>query len=822
MKVNHLLRGEREKRGWSQARVAQEIGTTAKNISRWERGTSFPYPYFRERLSALFGQSVETLGLIQEEKKESQQQKEAPVLTHSSNSTLIPIPYDVTIPLHYATGTGVIGRDDLLSMVKQQLKHGKNAMMYALSGLPGVGKTTLAAYLAHDVEVQEDFSDGILWAGLGPQPNVFVLLHRWGTLLGLPLTKMTTLMSLDDWAIALREAIGPRRMLLVLDDVWSIEDALSLAVGGTNCVHLMTTRFPALALSITSHEVIQVPELNEQASEQLLTAFAPNLIHQPEVVHTLVSLVGGLPLALHLMGRYLRVYTQGNQQRRLYAAIERLHNAEVRLRLHESYMPTERPPHLPSGTSRSLLSTIAVSVQQLDEQACSALFALSVFPAKPNTFSEAAALAVCALSVEALDVLNDAGLLENDKQGRYTMHQTISDYIRIEQQDNYAHSRMVTYFVSFVKQHQDMYTLLEQEATNVLAALHIAYEQEMHEEFLQGVLAFMPFLQLQDMYAIADNLLRQARSVSESVPSTMESRIEALLYQGKVAEKLSEFTRAITCLQEGLTLARQLHTQTHISSLLDMLGSILAQQGNQAEAERYLQEGLELARSQNDTKHTSDLLAKLGTLEASRGNLLRAEQYCQEGLAFARGINYRERVSLLLNNLGWIAGELKEYTQAEAYFREALTMAQAMGHRHGISRLLGNLAWIAGMLENYEQAEAYFQEALALAHTLDQRWLLSNILQVQGEMYLRRHALKQAEQSLRKALEYAPAEANDLKIMLQLDLARVSAASGDIAMARIQGEACLAALTAMKHSKVAEVQQWLQALEGAEEELIQD
>ncbi len=785
MKVNHLLRKERERRGWSQAKLAQEIGTTAKNISRWELGTSFPYPYFRERLCVLFGQSAEALGLVQEEKKQKQQSEEEVASTSLSNSILTRVPYDTTIPL--SSTTNIVGRDDLLLSMKQRLKHEKNATMLALSGLPGVGKTTLAAALAHDVEVQEDFSDGILWAGLGPQPNIMTLLHRWGTLLGLPSAKMTLVTNTDSLAAAVCEAIGVRRMLLILDDVWATGDAMSLVVGGVNCVHLITTRFPALALHITSCEGIHVPELDKQASTHLLNVLVPHLRQESEAVDKLVSLVGGLPLALSLMGRYLRVHTYGSQHRRLYTAIERLSDVEVRLRLSESHAPTERPPHLPFGTSRSLLSTIAVSVQQLDEQACAALSALSVFPAKPNTFSEEAALVVCAVPVEVLDVLSDAGLLENDRADRYTLHQTISDYARMEQKDNHAHFRMVTYFVSFIKQHQDMYTLLEQETTNILASLRIAYEQEMHEEFLQGVLAFMPFLQLQGMYASADTLLRQARSVSESLPSTGESRIETLLYQGKVAEKLSEFTQAITYLQEGLTLARQLHTQTYVSSLLDMLGSILAQQGNQAEAERYLQEGLELARSQNDAKRTSDLLAKLGTLEAARGNLLRAEQYCQEGLAFARGINYRERVSLLLNNLGWIAGELKEYTQAEAYFREALTMAQAMGHRHGISRLLGNLAWIEGLLENYEQAEAYFQEALALAHTLDQRWLLSNILQVRGEMYLRRHALKQAEQSLRKALEYAPAEANDLKIMLQLDLARVSAASGDIVMARIQG-----------------------------------
>jgi hypothetical protein len=36
---------------------------------------------------------------------------------------------------------------------------------------------------------------------------------------------MEKLNSVDAWAVALRTAIGQRRTLLVLDDVWQIEDA---------------------------------------------------------------------------------------------------------------------------------------------------------------------------------------------------------------------------------------------------------------------------------------------------------------------------------------------------------------------------------------------------------------------------------------------------------------------------------------------------------------------------------------------------------------------------------------------------------------------
>jgi len=58
------LKLERELRGWSQAMVADEIGTTPDNVSRWERGLTTPSPHFRSKLCALFGKRADELGLI--------------------------------------------------------------------------------------------------------------------------------------------------------------------------------------------------------------------------------------------------------------------------------------------------------------------------------------------------------------------------------------------------------------------------------------------------------------------------------------------------------------------------------------------------------------------------------------------------------------------------------------------------------------------------------------------------------------------------------------------------------------------------------------
>src|SRR5262249_19146577 len=138
-----------------------------------------------------------------------------------------------------------------------------------------------------------------------------------------------------------------------------------------------------------------VQELNEEDSSKLLAQFVPDFVtNEPAAAQELVQFAGGLPLALTLMGKYLQSQAYGGQPRRLHAALERLCCAEERLQLTMQQAPLE---HLTSPSMHALLSlrdAIEASVRPLDEEAKRVLSMLSVFPAKPHSFSEEAALAV--------------------------------------------------------------------------------------------------------------------------------------------------------------------------------------------------------------------------------------------------------------------------------------------------------------------------------------------------------------------------------------------------------------------------------------------
>jgi transcriptional regulator with XRE-family HTH domain len=61
---NERLRRARRLKGWSQANLAEQVGTSFEIVSRWERGITVPSPYYRKRLCAVLGQSAEDLGLL--------------------------------------------------------------------------------------------------------------------------------------------------------------------------------------------------------------------------------------------------------------------------------------------------------------------------------------------------------------------------------------------------------------------------------------------------------------------------------------------------------------------------------------------------------------------------------------------------------------------------------------------------------------------------------------------------------------------------------------------------------------------------------------
>ncbi|MEH2421920.1 MAG: NB-ARC domain-containing protein [Nostoc sp.] len=212
--------------------------------------------------------------------------------------------------------TYFVERPEYSDDLKARLLNGSSSdsrtlVITAIHGLGSVGKSTLAAALAHDAEIQSRFCDGILWATLSQQPNVLALLSGWVQALGDYSFKPT---SVEATSSHLRTLLYEKAVLLVVDDAWNTEDAQAFNFGGVRCQVLVTTReahiADALAASIYSLDIMKPDQAMELLTKKLRREIIGIERHSAE---NLAKGVGYLPLALELAAAEVACGTTWNE-----------------------------------------------------------------------------------------------------------------------------------------------------------------------------------------------------------------------------------------------------------------------------------------------------------------------------------------------------------------------------------------------------------------------------------------------------------------------------------------------------------------------------
>jgi hypothetical protein len=172
--------------------------------------------------------------------------------------------YDLDKPEHFATFTSALGlpsqhkRVPMMApeppadFVQRPLEFGALkakllnpqgdavAIKAALRGAGGYGKTTLAKALAHDDDIVEAYFDGILWVELGETPGN--ILSIVSDLIERLTAERPALESPNAAASKLSEALGERRILLIIGEAWREQDLRPFLQGGRNTTRLINTR----------------------------------------------------------------------------------------------------------------------------------------------------------------------------------------------------------------------------------------------------------------------------------------------------------------------------------------------------------------------------------------------------------------------------------------------------------------------------------------------------------------------------------------------------------------------------------------------------
>jgi hypothetical protein len=174
---------------------------------------------------------------------------------------------------------------------------GVAAAAVGVQGTGGMGKTVLATALARDPTVRRAFPDGVYWIVLGEHPDPVAAQVRLAHLLDLEGRFRTEV----DGRAALREALADRRVLLIIDDVWSAAAAEALLVTGTEGRTVLTTRHP-LVLARLHTPAYPLERLGPEEARRFLAQIAFHPGPLPAQADELVDALGGVVLALALLG----------------------------------------------------------------------------------------------------------------------------------------------------------------------------------------------------------------------------------------------------------------------------------------------------------------------------------------------------------------------------------------------------------------------------------------------------------------------------------------------------------------------------------------
>ncbi len=628
-----------------------------------------------------------------------------------------------------------VGRETLMADLVAQLRSGQSLAL-AAEGLPGVGKTTTAVALAYDPKVRAHFRDGVLWGGLGHVPDVMTILAEWAEALG---GDVTDKVEPETRRQAVRNLIGQRRLLLVIDDAWQLENATALRCGGPGCCHLLTTRDKGIAGQFSGNDqVCNVPTLADDPAYELLQALAPKACTaDPTAAGQLAQAVGGLPLALELLGGYLadpaapeRKYSPKAMQ----AALDALSIPAQRLQLATQRLGSQAGPV-------TLQETIALSLADLRPQTQQAFYALGAFAPKPATFSWDAAQAVSQADDHHVSVLIDRNLLEAADE-RLALHQTLAE-AAAAQLPTAARAGHYDYYLALANEDRQDWQRIERNYEQIQWAWQHAQQTVDTRALME---ALRTYQQRRGLWS--DSLTWAKRGLAMSLENGLrQDEGTSLNNIGNLYYRLGQPQKALDYYTQALPIHQEMGNRPGLAATLNNMGTVYNNWGQRQKALDYYTQAFTIKEQLGDRAGLATALNNIGSVYRDLGQSERALDYYHRALSISEEVGDRAGAATTLTNIGLVYNSLGQWQKALDYFNQALPIKEDIGDRAGLATALINIGSVYDSLGQREKALDYYRQALPIKEDIGDRFGQAATLTNIGSVY---HRLGQRQ----KALDY--------------------------------------------------------------------
>jgi hypothetical protein len=331
----------------------------------------------------------------------------------------------------------------------------------AVQGMPGIGKTILARQLA--LALNDRYPGGVIWEEIGPEirapEDTQPILNRWARYALTVPPHLDHQLAFDAGAVRALFAAQGQPLLVILDNVWSLEGIRWLRAALPENAHLViTTRLETVMIGLGGGEYVLGLLTPDEA--RALIALRLNWPELPadhyDWADALAVGVGYHTLALDVAIRRLRLDARSPGAPRWREQVDRL-LSHIR-----SGQGFERLALPDSERNQNVEAVLAYSYDRMDDTARARFRMLGVF-APEATFGGDAAAALWQCDVEQADdmlsAFAGAALLEAGDAGRWRQHGLLRGYalalLRREGEHEAAAARHAAFYAAAMRTADD-------------------------------------------------------------------------------------------------------------------------------------------------------------------------------------------------------------------------------------------------------------------------------------------------------------------------------------------------------------------------------
>jgi DNA-binding SARP family transcriptional activator/tetratricopeptide (TPR) repeat protein len=558
-----------------------------------------------------------------------------------------------------------VGRQEEFTSLRGSLVGGEGGasagVVGVICGMGGMGKTTLAVHWAH--RVADRFPDGQVFvnlrgfdvngAAMDPMDAIREILDAFGV------APQDSSMNVASLSALYRTVLAERKLLIVLDNARDSEQVVPLLPGGPNSLVLVTSRSRLSGLvAATGARTVVLDALSIVEAQEFLRCRlgAERIAAEPEAVRDIVTLSGGLPLALAVVA----AHAAGRPGFMLSTVGDELSASRDSL---DAFADVD-------GLT-DLRAVFSWSYRALSAPAARLFRLLALCPGTSTTVLAAASLIGLPLRVTKvlLRELDSASLWVESAPSRYSCHDLLRLYGAelVQDEDDESEQRAALHRLL------DHYLHTAYRATKKLSGTRNMFTLP---DFVDGALPYEPVSIETAMAWLTLEYPALLMLINWADASGFTRHVWQIAWSIRLFQTHAFHMRDLGVVQQlALDAARRSDDQIGMAYAHSGMG-VAKSKAEPKVAMEHIRESIALYGNGGDDVGMAFAYCQLSGELYGRGDYVDSITECERGLALFRSAGEPVGEALALNQIGEAKIKLGQYEEPLAYFRQCLAIPE--------------------------------------------------------------------------------------------------------------------------------------------------